>query len=449
MSRKNRPLFIVVMALFVLAILVVIPVDRGIVGHKGMQLGLDLQGGTHLVYQADLSEIESGKETEALDGAIAVIEKRVDILGVTSPLIQRLGEDRIVVELPGIGKVGEAKKLIGQTALLEFGERVADDSEEARWTNVLGKWKPATAIIDGKEETLSSAFFKENTYVSRDDFGRIQLMFEWDKTGSELSKKITGRLMNKRLGIFMGDESLLDDNGQPIAPVVRAQITHRGQIEGLSYSEATELSKLLNAGRIPVPLTSIYEQTISPILGAGFIDMSLKAGIIGLILVLVFMMVAYRLPGVMASGALIFYIAVVMSLFKLIPVTLNLAGVGGFVLSIGMAVDANVLIFERMKEELRLGRTLGAAIEAGFNRAWPAIRDSNITTFIACGILYWLGSSIIASAPVMGFAVTLFLGVAISMFSAVVVTRTFLRVLVGTRLAQKSSLFKIYWEKGK
>ena len=134
------------MALFVLAILVVIPVDRGIVGHKGMQLGLDLQGGTHLVYQADLSEIESGKETEALDGAIAVIEKRVDILGVTSPLIQRL-----VVELPGIGKVGEAKKLIGQTALLEFGERVADDSEEARWTNVLGKWKPATAIIDGKE----------------------------------------------------------------------------------------------------------------------------------------------------------------------------------------------------------------------------------------------------------------------------------------------------------
>ncbi|GAG58798.1 unnamed protein product [marine sediment metagenome] len=240
----------------------------------------------------------------------------------------------------------------------------------------------------------------------------------------------------------------MGDEGIPIAPIVRGVITDRGQIEGLSFGEATELSRLLNAGRIPVPLTPIYEQTVSPILGSDFIRMSVTAGLIGLILVLLFMMIYYRLPGVLASGALIFYVSVVLAIFKLIPVTLSLAGIGGFVLSIGMAVDANILIFERMKEELRLGRTLGAAIEAGFNRAWPAIRDSNITTFIVCGILYWLGSSIIASTPVMGFALTLFLGVAISMFTAVVVTRTFLRIFAGTRLGQKTSLFRVYSGKG-
>jgi preprotein translocase subunit SecD len=213
----------------------------------------------------------------------------------------------------------------------------------------------------------------------------------------------------------------------------------------LSLAEATELSKLLNAGRIPVPLTPIYEQTVSPILGSDFIDMSLQAGIIGLILILVFMMVYYRLPGALASAALMFYAFSVLAIFKAVPVTLTLAGIGGFVLSIGMAVDANILIFERMKEELRLGRTLGAAIESGFRRAWPAIRDSNITTFIVCAILYWLGSiSVTASAPARGFAATLAIGVAVSMFSAFIATRTFLRIFATTRLAQKASLFSGY-----
>jgi preprotein translocase subunit SecD len=171
--------------------------------------------------------------------------------------------------------------------------------------------------------------------------------------------------------------------------------------------------------------------------------MSIKAGIIGIILVMLFMMAYYRLSGVLACLALIFYGALILALFKLIPVTLTLAGLGGFILSIGMAVDANVLIFERMKEEIRTGRTLGAAIEAGFNRAWTAIRDSNVTTFIVCGILYWVGNSIVAGAPVKGFAVTLFIGVAVSMFTAIVVTRTFLRVFVGSRLAKRTSLFSV------
>jgi preprotein translocase subunit SecD len=204
---------------------------------------------------------------------------------------------------------------------------------------------------------------------------------------------------------------------------------------------------LLNAGRIPLPLTPVYDQTVSPILGADFIDMSVKAGIIGIILVMLFMVAYYRLSGVLASLALLFYGALVLALFKLIPVTLTLAGLGGFILSIGMAVDANVLIFERMKEEIRAGRTLGAAIEAGFNRAWTAIRDSNVTTFIVCGILYWVGNSIVGGAPVKGFAVTLFIGVAVSMFTAIVVTRTLLRLFVGSRLARRTSLFSVSVEK--
>jgi len=193
-----------------------------------------------------------------------------------------------------------------------------------------------------------------------------------------------------------------------------------------------------------VPLEILYDQTVSPILGASFIDMSVKAGIIGVIIVMLFMIIYYRLPGFLASLALIFYGALVLALFKLIPVTLTLAGLGGFVLSIGMAVDANVLIFERMKEEFRTGRRLGAAIEAGFNRAWTAIRDGNVTTLIVCGILYWLGSSIVASAPVTGFALTLGIGVLISMFTAIVVTRTLLRLFVGTHLGQRTSLFSAY-----
>ena len=447
MTRRNRIPFIIIAAIFVIAILVVVPLDKGVLGKKGMRLGLDLQGGTHLVYQADFSALESGTEAEALDGAIAVIEKRVNVLGVTEPVIQQLGEDRIVVELAGISEIEKAKNIIGQTALLEFGE-LTEEGEEAKWVDELGEWKPATAEINGEELELSSRYFKENTYVSQDNFGQVVLAFEWNETGSQLFEEITTRLLNQQLGIFLGDEPLRGDDGIPIAPVIRSVISDKGIIEGLSLGEATELSKLLNAGRIPVPLTPIYEQTVSPILGSDFVDMSLRAGIIGLILILIFMMVYYRLPGALASAALLFYAFSVLAIFKAVPVTLTLAGIGGFVLSIGMAVDANILIFERMKEELRLGRTLGAAIESGFKRAWPAIRDSNITTFIVCAILYWLGSSIIASAPVMGFAATLAIGVAVSMFSAVIVTRTFLRILAGSRLAQKTSLFSGYSGRG-
>ncbi len=436
MPRKNTLVFIVVLILFALALSVVLPIDQGVLGERGMRLGLDLEGGIRLVYKADFSAVEPGTEAEAIDGAVAIIERRINVLGVTEPTIQKLDDDSIMVELPGISETEKARKLIGQTALLEFRELVTQDGET--------EWVPATAVIDGQEKALTSAYFKENTYIDRDRLSGILLLFEWNEEGSKLSEQITGRLINKPLGIFLSDEPLLGEDGEPIAPIVRSKITHRGQIEGLSLNEATELSKLLNAGRIPLPLTSIYEESVSPTLGTDFVDMSVKAGVIGIILVLLFMIIYYRLPGVLASLALIFYGSLVLAIFKLVPVTLTLAGLGGFVLSIGMAVDANVLIFERMKEEFRTGRTLGAAVEAGFNRAWTAIRDSNVTTFIVCGILYWVGSSIVAGAPVMGFALTLFIGVAVSMFTAIVVTRTLLRLLVGTPLAQRTSLFSVY-----
>ncbi len=433
MIRKNTLVLIIILALFAFAISALI---YPLFGREAMRLGLDLRGGIHLVYQADFSDIEPGTEAEAINGAIAVIERRINILGVAEPVIQKQGTDRILVELPGISEADKAKRLIGQTALLEFRERITNEAGAEEWV-------PAMAVVNGQEKELNSSYFNENTYIDTDQLGGVLLVFEWNREGSELSGEITGRLINKPLGIYLSGEPLLGDDGEPIAPIVRSKITDRGQIEGLSLNEATELSRLLNAGRIPLPLTPIYDQTVSPILGADFIDMSIKAGIIGIILVMLFMIAYYRLSGALACLALLFYGALILASFKLIPVTLTLAGLGGFILSVGMAVDANVLIFERMKEEIRTGRTLGAAIEAGFNRAWTAIRDSNVTTFIICGILYWVGNSIAAGAPVKGFAVTLFIGVAISMFTAIVVTRTLLRLFVGSKLARKTSLFSI------
>ncbi|MFC1983481.1 protein translocase subunit SecD [Chloroflexota bacterium] len=446
MPRRNTLVFIIVLIVFALALSIVVPISKGILGNRGIRLGLDLQGGIHMVYEANLSLVEPDEKDDALEGAKAVLENRVNPMGVTEPVIQIQGNDRILVELPGLSITDKEKERLGRVDILRFGELVTED-EEAEWENELGRWKPATAIINGEEKTLSSRYFKENTYISRDErTSEIALIFEWDEGGSELSKEITGRLIDKPLGIFEGSEALRGDDERPIAPFVQTTIVSSGRITGLSLNDATRLSKQLNYGRLPVPLEVIYDQTVSPILGADFIDMSVKAGLIGIVLVMLFMILYYRLPGLMASLALVFYGTLVLAVFKLWPgggVTLTLAGIGGFVLSIGMAVDANVLIFERMKEEIRDGRTLGAAIETGFDRAWTAIRDSNVTTLIVCAILLWLGNSIVASAPVVAFAWALAIGVTVSMLTAIVVTRTLLRLFVGTRLAKDSGQFKI------
>lgn len=450
MNRRNSLVFLAVIVIFILAALVIFPVENGAIGGKGVRLGLDLQGGVHIVYRADLSAIESGGESEAMDGAVAILQNRVNPLGVTEPVIQKLGSDRILVELPGLSISDAEKERLARVDILQFGELTTDNAS-ARWTafyydratGILteGKWKPATAVIDGEEKELTSRYFKSNTQVGRNNMGQLELHFEWNDEGSVLSQEITTRLINQPMAIFDGDNPLLGEDGRLIAPYIQSTITDRGVITGLSLNDATLLSQQLNFGRLPVPLKIIEDEEVSPILGEQFVYMSVLAGLIGIAVVMAFMILYYRISGILASIALIFYGTIVIALFKLIPVTLTLSGLGGFILSIGMAVDANVLIFERMKEEFRSGRTLGAAIENGFHRAWTAIRDGNITTLIVCFILYWLGGTIVASAPVQGFALTLGIGVLVSMFTAIIVTRTLLRLLVRTPMANSPKLF--------
>ena len=446
MIRRNPLVFLIVVIVFILAALVVLPVDEGTLGGKGLRYGLDLQGGVHIIYQADLSSIEAGGRDEALKGAVAILENRINPLGVTEPVIQIQGDDRIVVDLPGLSISDTEKERLARVDILQFGELVTGN-ETAKWENELGKWKPSTAIIDGEEKELTSQYFKTNTYVGRNERGQLELHFEWNEEGSVLSQEITSRLIGQPLAIFDGNEALRGEGGRPVAPNVKDIITSAGIISPLSLNDATRLSQQLNFGRLPVPLEIIYDQTISPVLGSNFIDMSFRAGMIGLAVVMLFMILYYRISGLLASVSLIFYGLLVMAIFKLWPgggVTLTLAGLGGFILSIGMAVDANVLIFERMKEELRAGRTLGAAIEAGFKRAWTAIWDGNVTTIIVCVILYWVGSVVAAGAPVKGFAWTLGIGVVVSMLTAYFVTRTLLRLLVRTPISHNPRLFSAY-----
>ena len=442
-------MLVFILALFGFALWSVVPLDRDVFGRQGLMLGLDLKGGSYLVYQADLTEIAPGDRAEVMDGMKGVIERRVNALGITEPIIQvqeQEGEYAIAIQLPGISDVERAKELIGRVGILEFREQ---DEE--------GEWIAATGTVDGKELTLTSRYLKENTYVDVDELGRPLLIFQWDEIGRQLSEQITGRLIGKPLGIFLDDEPLRGADGHPIAPIVQSVISDRGQIEGLSLTDAQDLSTTLNYGRLPAPLghwgeedgtavfipeVPLYERTVDATLGADSVEKSLLAGGIGVALLLAFMISYYRLPGLIACLSLGIYGTLLLAIFKLFAITLTLPGVAAFILSLGMAVDANVLIFERMKEELRAGRTPGAAVEAGFSRAWTAIRDSNITTFIACLVLFWFGGAL-GAFMVRGFAITLFIGVALSMFTAIVVTRTFLRLIVGRRVALRPSAYGV------
>jgi len=395
----------------------------------GMRLGLDLSGGTRLVYQADLSQIGNESVSEAMKGAMDIITRRVDAYGVSEATIQKLGSNEIVVQLPGIRDVNAAIKLIGTTAQLEFKEQ---KDENGNLT-----WIPATGILNGQQVALTGQYLQRNAkVVFTPNTNQPEVAFNFNSEGATLFSQITGRLIGKPLGIFL-------DNQLISSPTVKAQIGASGVIENIPLDEARNLAILLNAGALPVPLIGPIERTsVDPTLGADSIHKSLIAGMVGLILVIVFMMLYYRLPGILAGAALIIYGILMLALFKLIPVTLTLPGIAGFILSIGMAVDANVLIFERLKEELRAGRVLGVAVETGFNRAWPAIRDSNITTIIVCIILYWVGSALV-EPQMQGFALTLGIGVALSMFSAITITRTFIRLLVGTNVADNLPLFGV------
>lgn len=404
---------------------------------ENWRLGLDLQGGTHLVYEANLEGVEDPEV--AMELARDIIERRVNAYGVSEPVIQIQGSNRISVQLPGVKDIGEAIELIGRTAKLDFRELAYEYDEETG--ELVEKWIPATGllVVDGDPIQLTGEHFKSNSRAgySQQTMAPEPVVFFWLKEGDgpALFEQITRRLLYKPLGIFLDNELIS-------APTVQVPLSDSGVITGLSIERARVLAIQLNQGALPLPLSVVRQQDVDATLGADSLKKSLLAGGIGLGLVLLFMMLYYRLPGFLASCALIIYALLVLAIFKLIPVTLTLAGIAAFILSIGIAVDANILIFERMKEELRDGRTLGAAIEAGFNRAWTSIRDSNISTILTCVILYWFGHTL-GATMVMGFALTLLIGVLVSMFTAIVITRTLLRFLIGTRLARKLSLFMV------
>jgi len=506
-----------------------------------VHLGLDLQGGTSLLYDADVTAIEDANRADALDGVRDVIEKRINAFGVAEPNIQTVhsGDDwRILVELPGVSDITEAVNRIGETPLLEFkveGEppvlseeekqQIRDRNEEVRLQaqdildrsikgedfaalatefsedpgsaaegGVLGELSQGATVpefdqvlfetgtpgqiypelvktafgyhiikldernlaeaptedsAEGAADTASAATATAKashillrtepeeipnlgiTYVDTgltgEQLDRADVVLDpttglptvslaFDSEGRELFGQLTGGHVGETIAIYLDGEVIS-------SPVVQTKIENgEAIISGdFGFEEAKQLAQRLNAGALPVPISLVSQQNVGPTLGQESIERSLFAGIIGLFLLSIFMIVYYRFPGLMAVIALGIYSLIVLSIFKLMPITLTLAGVAGFILSIGMAVDANVLIFERMREELRNGKPVRRAVSDGFSRAWPSIRDSNISSLITCLILYWFGSSLIR-----GFAITLAVGIAVSMFSAISISRTLL-----------------------
>jgi len=507
------------------------------------KLGLDLMGGTHLVYEADMANIPEADRSEALSGVRDVVERRVNAFGVAEPLVQTNrteGHYRIIAELAGIRDVNEAIRMIGETPTLDFRElpegtsaptpafeytevtpemKEFNEKAEAVALELIGrarKGEDFAALAREHSEDPGSAeqggdlgFFGEgvmvpefeagvwnldvgelNTNIIKSSFGyhiikktdertvegkkevrashilvrtqegevktsggdggwvqtalsgkqlkRSQVVFDpstgeptvqltFNDEGSTLFEEITERNVGRQVGIFL--------DGQAIsAPTVQQKITGGTAIisGGFALEEAKTLSRRLNAGALPVPIALVSQQTVDASLGSASLSKSLLAGVIGFIAVVIFMLLFYRLPGLLASVALLLYAAFTIAIFKIVGVTMTLAGIAGFILSVGMAVDANVLIFERLKEELRRGRPLSDALTEGFKRAWNSIRDSNASSLITCAILVWFGTS-----TVRGFALTLSIGIIVSMFSAITVTRTFLRLIVSPALERR------------
>lgn len=422
--------------------------------HKELKLhlGLDLQGGAHLVYEADLSKVEPQNHEEAMMGVRDVIEKRVNALGVAEPIIQtnRVGDHwRVIIELAGVFDINRAIEMIGQTPSLDFREQTEDLSSLLGGKYRIEGEGENIKIIDQEGKEVSFEELRKELEIKKEVPGfkltklsgqhlkKAQLQFdpqtnqpvvglEFNDEGKKLFAEITERNVGKPLAIFL-------DGNMISAPRVNEPIREgKAVITGqFTIQEAKELAMRLNAGALPVPITLISQTNVGASLGKTSIEKSFFAGVIGLILVALFMIANYRFPGLLAVLALVIYTLIVLALFKLIPVTLTLAGIAGFILSIGMAVDANVLIFERMKEKLREEKNITTAIDEGFRHAWNSIRDSNISSLITCFILAWFGTSIIK-----GFAITLAIGILVSMFSAISITKTFLK-LFGTKWLEK------------
>jgi len=379
------------------------------------RLGLDLKGGSHLVFEADTRNIKSEDLNDALNSARDVVEKRVNFFGVSEPVVQTLktgNKYRISVDLPGISDVNEAIKLIGKTAQLSFKEEMPTDNPEATSSPIYTRLTKDTGLT-GKNVKKASVTFDSQT-------GKPQVALSFSKSGADLFAKITQRNLNKPVAIFL-------DNFILSAPTVQSVISDGNAVitGNFTVDQAKALAQSINSGALPLPIKLVEQRNIGPTLGETEVRKSVYAGMIGLLMVLFFMVVTYRKLGVIASTALLIYSLISLAIFRGLPVVLTLPGIAGFILSIGMAVDSNILIFERIKEEQRLGKDFDIAIKLGFGRAIDAIKDANITTLLVAFILFnplnW--EFLPQFGMVRGFALTLAVGVATSLFTGVVITK--------------------------
>jgi len=423
------------------------------------KLGLDLAGGSHLIYEADVSGIAANEVDDLMSTLRDVIERRVNIFGVSEPIVQVEKSSfvtdepiqRLVVELPGVTDVAQAIEEIGKTPLLEF--KLVDQEALTTQTSLENMASGSSSTIgignirqNGEEvqpyidtgltgrylESAQLEFAGQNSQSGISNEPIVSIRF--NSEGAELFKEITTNNVNENLAIFLDGELIS-------APNINEPISGGNAIisGGFDPDEAKALAQNLNFGALPVPIELQSTQTIGASLGEEVLDKGVKAGIIGLSLVIAFMLLWYRLPGVVAVLALLMYVAVMLALFKLIPVTLTAAGLAGFVLSVGMAVDANVLVFERLKEEYRNGKGSRDAAREGFARAWSAIRDGNITSILSAIILFWFGTSL-----VKGFALVFGIGVIMSMLTALLVTRTLLLALPQVKRGDGSLLSRLF-----
>ena len=456
MKRYHFIIILVLGSLVLFAFVYPQPVNKGIdwvntkIPEKGyfklphmwdrpFSLGLDLLGGTHLLYEADLSKIESGNRDDAMAGIRDVIERRVNYFGVSEPLVQISGDNRLIIELAGVQDVNQAIQMIGETPFLEFKEEAPNAQqliEQFQIQQAAGK----TSLIDEIQlqdqvfvsTGLSGKHIQRAQLVFDQQTGQPQISLELNDEGGKLFAQITKKNIGKKVAIFLDGIAIS-------VPVVQSEITDGKAIisGGFTPPEAKLLATRLNSGALPVPIRLISQQTIGASLGAESLASSLKVGVYGLLFVALFMILFYRLPGAVSVLALTVYVLIVLSVYKLLPVTLTLAGIAGFILSLGMAVDANVLIFARMKEELATGKTISSALREGFSRAWLSIRDSHVTTLLSAAVLYIFTTSI-----VRGFALTLGIGVLTSLFTAIIVTRFMLKLCIGGWFEKRKWLFR-------